>query len=89
MAYSFERINAINFYPETSCLSVIITNNSYDISDMNQNLTGSLLILNPKGTTQKLRNFLEEYRGLEAQPHPLPFLRKRLGAKRAHPKLQE
>ena len=29
----------ISFYPETSILLQIVMNNSYDISDMNQNLT--------------------------------------------------
>ena len=54
--------------PETSILLQVITHNSYDISDKNQNLTDRVVsqpILHPKGTTRKdsKKNFMESNRG--------------------------
>ena len=52
MNYSIS-FTEICFSPETSTLLQKIINNSYDISDMNQNLTdrmASLPVLNPKVT---------------------------------------
>ena len=45
----------INFYPETSILFQIITNNSYESSDeprIQQTRVGSLLVLAPRRLTQ-------------------------------------
>ena len=61
--------------PETSILLQVITHNSYDISDMNQNLTDWVVsqpILRPKGTTRKdsKKNFMESNRGPMAPPLP-------------------
>ena len=73
-------LTEISFYPETSILLQTIRNKSYDISDINQNLTdtvGSLPVLNSKGTTRSdsKENPLEP-EGAHGTPSPL-FLKGR------------